>query len=112
MSEQGEILRLAVGKCRICSGEERALILGPVHTIRAVAPGAKFFEFKERGVTHTGCLLATIDAEIGKIVAGASGWKRAWGHPSFSPLTVDPPQPSGSASSDPMFACNASALAL
>ena len=45
-------------------------------------------------MTHTGCLLATIDAEIGK-----TGEKS--GHTSFSPSTVVPPQPSGSASSPP-----------
>ncbi len=79
-----------------------------------------------RGV-DSGCLLATIDEEIGKIGPGPKastptrksrvlgtpgcgeksrvpgdgslslGWKS--GHTSFSPLTVDPPQPSGSASS-------------
>jgi len=49
------------------------LELGPVHTTGAVAPGANFFEFQKRGVTHTGCLLTTIDAEIGKIGPGPSG---------------------------------------
>ena len=41
--------------------------LGPVNTIRTAATGANFFEFEERGVTNTGCLLATSDDEIGKI---------------------------------------------
>ena len=47
--------------------------LGSVHTSGVVAPGASFFEFKERGVTHTGCLLATSDAEIGKTDPGPQG---------------------------------------
>ena len=32
-----------------------------------VATGGDFFEFQERGVTHTGCLPATSENEIGKI---------------------------------------------
>jgi hypothetical protein len=32
--------------------------------------------------------------------------RRKSGHTSFSPSTVDPPQPSGSASSGPIFARN------
>ena len=35
------------------------------------------------------------------------GLRRKAGHTSFSPSTVDPPQPSGSASSGPFFARNA-----
>jgi hypothetical protein len=35
------------------------------------------------------------------------GLRRKSGHTSFSPLTVDPPQPSGSASSGRIFARNA-----
>ncbi len=64
-------------------------------------------------MTHTGCLLATIDEEIGKIgpgpkastptrknrVLGTPGCGERSGHTSFSPLSVDPPQPAGSASS-------------
>ncbi len=58
-------------------------------------------------MTHTGCLLATIDEEIGKIGPGPKGCGEESGHTSFSPLTVDPPQPAGSASSGPIFARNA-----
>jgi hypothetical protein len=71
-------------------------------------------------VPHTGCLLATIDNEIGEIGPGPQGCGEnpgvpaiglyrgvESGHTSFSPSTVDPPQPSGSASSGPIFACNA-----
>jgi hypothetical protein len=31
------------------------------------ATGANFSQFEKRGVTHTGCLLATSDGEMGKI---------------------------------------------
>jgi hypothetical protein len=58
-------------------------------------------------VTHTGCLLATSDDEIGKIGPGPKGCEGKWDHTSLSPSTVDPPQPSGSASSGPVFAHNA-----
>ena len=51
-----------------------------------------------RGV-DSGCLLATIDEEIGKMGPGPSGCGEKSVHTSFSPLTVDPPQPAGSASS-------------
>jgi hypothetical protein len=37
------------------------------------APGADFFEFKERRATDTGCLLARSNAEIGKIGPGPKG---------------------------------------
>ena len=36
-----------------------------------------------------------------------AGLRRKSGHTSFSPLTVDPPQPSGPASSGPIFTRNA-----
>jgi len=49
-------------------------------------------------VTHTGCLLATIDAEIGEIGPGPKGCGEKSDHTSCSPSTVDPPQPSVSAS--------------
>ena len=58
-------------------------------------------------MTHTGCLEATSDNEIGKIGQGSEGLRRKLRHSSFLPLTVDPPQPSGSASSDLIFARNA-----
>jgi hypothetical protein len=55
---------------------------------------------------HTGCLLATSDDEIGKLARPFGLWSKS-GHTSFSPSTVDPPQPSGSASSGPIFSRNA-----
>ncbi len=63
-------------------------------------------------MTHTGCLLVTIDEEIGKIGPGPKGCGEKSGHISFSPSTVDPPQPSGSASSGPIFARNAIHLSI
>jgi hypothetical protein len=39
-----------------------------------VTLGANFYEVKERGATDTGCLLATSDAEIGKIGPSPSGF--------------------------------------
>ena len=57
-------------------------------------------------MTHTGCLLTTIDVGIGKTGPGPKGCGKKSGHTSFSPSTVDPPQPSGSASSGPIFARN------
>jgi hypothetical protein len=41
--------------------------LGAAHITQTVATGDDFFQFEERGATHTGCLLATIDEEMGKI---------------------------------------------
>jgi hypothetical protein len=40
---------------------------------RAGVAGANFFEIKERGATQTERLLATTDAEIGKIGPSPSG---------------------------------------
>jgi hypothetical protein len=57
-----------------------------------------------------GYLRATSDAEMGKIGPSPSGcgvnpgWRS--GHTSLSSLTVDPPQPSDSASSGPIFVRN------
>ncbi len=70
---------------------------------------------------HTGCLLATSDNEIGKIGPSPAGcgenpgvpsdglWSLGWksGHTLFSPSTLEPPKPAGSASSGPIFARNA-----
>ena len=72
-------------------------------------------------MTDTGCLLATIDEEMGKIgpvPSGcgenpgspahgiyAMGWKS--GHTSLLSSTVGPPQPSDSASSGPIFTSSA-----
>ena len=72
-------------------------------------------------MTDTGCLLTTIDEEMGKIgpvPSGcgenpgspahgiyAMGWKS--GHTSLSSSTVGPPQPSDSASSGPIFTSSA-----
>jgi hypothetical protein len=46
---------------------------GPANTTRAVAPGANFSQFKERGGTDAGCILATSDAEMGKTGPGPKG---------------------------------------
>jgi len=47
--------------------------LGPVNTTGAAATGVSFSQFQERGVTHTGCLLATSDDEMGKTGPVPSG---------------------------------------
>src|SRR5712672_1495295 len=54
-------------------GSAKRSKIGPVHTTQAVATGANFWQFEERGVTHTGCLLTTIDEEMGKIGPVPSG---------------------------------------
>src|ERR1039458_5613757 len=46
--------------------QNRIFELGPANTTRAVAPGASFSQFKKRGGTDTGCILATSDAEMRK----------------------------------------------
>src|ERR1035438_7805826 len=75
-------------------------LLGPVNTTGVVSTGDNFCEFKERGVMHTGCLLATSDDEIGKLARPFRAGGKS-GPTSFFPSTVAPPQPSGSASSPP-----------
>jgi hypothetical protein len=40
--------------------------LGCIDIYGWAATGAIFFQIKKRGVTHTGCLLATSDDEMGK----------------------------------------------
>jgi hypothetical protein len=71
------------------------------------ATEASFFEFQKRGATYTGCLLATNDDEIGKTRPRPFGLRRKSGHTLFSPSTLGPPKPSGSAVSDRNFARNA-----
>jgi len=46
------------------------ILLGLLTLLGRAAPGADFFEFKERRATDTGCLLARSNAEIGKIGPG------------------------------------------
>ena len=58
-----------------------------------------------RGV-DTGCLLAMIDDEMREIGPGPKGCGENSVHTSFSSSTVDPPQPSDSASSGRIFARN------
>ena len=57
-------------------------------------------------MTHTGCLLAMIDDEMREIGPGPKGCGENSVHTSFSSSTVDPPQPSDSASSGRIFARN------
>jgi hypothetical protein len=52
-------------------------------------------------------LLATIDNEMGKIGPSPPGCGANRAHTSLSSSTVDPPQPSDSASSEPTFVRNA-----
>jgi hypothetical protein len=54
-----------------------------------------------------GYLRATSDDEMGKIGPSPEGLRRKSGHTSLSSSTVDPPQPSDSASSGRIFARNA-----
>ena len=56
---------------------------------------------------HTGCIRATSDAEMGGNWPRPERLRRKSGHTSFSPSAVDPPQPSGSASSGRIFPRNA-----
>jgi hypothetical protein len=58
-------------------------------------------------VTHTGCLLTTIDAEIGKIGPGPRGCGVNWARPHCRPRLWTRHSPSDSASSGPIFARNA-----
>ena len=58
-------------------------------------------------MTHTGCLLATIDEEMRKIGPVPKGCGENPAIHSLSSSTVDPPQPSDSASSGPIFVRNA-----
>ena len=52
-------------------------------------------------MTHTGCLLATSDNEVAKIGPSPKGCGEESGHTSLSPSTLEPPKPSGYASSPP-----------
>jgi hypothetical protein len=56
---------------------------------------------------HTGCLLATSDAEMRKIGPSPSGCGANRAILSLSASTLEPPKPSASASSGPIFARNA-----
>ncbi len=70
-------------------------ILGCIHIYEWSATGAMFSHFEKRGVTHTGCLLATSDKEMGKNGPVPSGcgvnWAilrcrpRPWSHQSLRP---------------------------
>ena len=56
---------------------------------------------------HTGRKLATSDEEIGKIHLVPIGLRRKWDQTLFSPSNLEPPGPSDSASSGPIFSRNA-----
>src|ERR1035441_1108602 len=96
-------------------------LLGPVHTTPVGGDGSQFFS--DRGMRSDG--YRVYQSDDGRRAGGnwprpfgllrksgvpsdrssSLGWKS--GHTSFSPSTVDPPQPSGSASSGRIFAGSA-----
>jgi len=58
-------------------------------------------------MTDTGCLLTTIDEEMGENWPRPFGLRWKSGHTSLSSSTVGPPQPSDSSSSGPIFTSSA-----
>ena len=87
--------------------EEAGLLLGSVHATGVVAPGANFLRVP--GARSDAYRVSASDEQQ----RNRENWPRPFGlrrksgHTSFSPSTVGPPQPSGSASSGRIFARNA-----
>ena len=55
-----------------------SIALGCIHIYEWSATGANFSHFEKRGATHTGCLLATSDKEMGKNGPVPSGCGVNW----------------------------------
>ena len=77
--------------------------LGSVHTTQVGGDGSQFFS--DRGMRNDGYRVYQSDdgRRSGENWPRPFGLRRKSGHTSFSPSTVDPPQPSGSASSGRIF---------
>src|ERR1017187_3104309 len=82
-------------------------LLGPVHTTPVGGDGSQFFS--DRGMRSDGYRVYPSDdgRRAGENWPRPFGLLRKSGHTSFSPSTVDPPQPSGSASYGRIFAGSA-----